>query len=586
MDLNTKIWRHFYIQELGQHLIALPSLIYFYLFCFPPTSLQAGTLFTLFAIVLTLSVGAAYGLRMRFSKLVAQASDLDQVKLSSEMARFPKYSFLLNLSRWGLSGLIVFGYLYLQVQSNLMSFGLSMLLMWFIGLGMSFLLYFNSEKLREEVVSDLYANGIEFVLVDKKPISMKLKFAFSMSSMAFIVIANFITVYSLIQIHGLVLNHYFFGFILLVIQAMVMCCTMGILMSDYFQYSFNKINNFLKDSVDNEGDLTSHFPVVILDEVGDVKVHFNDFITTLNEMVSQIIDETDQVYQSSMTLSAESQSITEQAEEMNSQALSIQSSAREADTNGHQIASASDSLSQTSMEILSSISEFTASISEIASKSMQESIMAERASDQASQSAEEIQSLDESAQDIESVVESIAAIAKKTNLLALNATIEAASAGDAGRGFAVVASEVKDLSLQTSLATTEVRKRVEEIQAKVESSRLSILKVSELMQELNSVSQSIAAAVEEQSVTINGVSNNMEGSNHSTQSISQSIQSVTQDISRISDSSLTLTDASDQTTRGIAQIKQDAIKLKANSERLKEIVGVFKVDVGDVEFDF
>ena len=67
-----------------------------------------------------------------------------------------------------------------------------------------------------------------------------------------------------------------------------------------------------------------------------------------------------------------------------------------------------------------------------------------------------------------SIVELINSITSQTSLLSLNASIEAARAGEAGRGFAVVAGEIQSLASQTSTATVDITKLINDINCSIQ----------------------------------------------------------------------------------------------------------------------
>lgn len=138
------------------------------------------------------------------------------------------------------------------------------------------------------------------------------------------------------------------------------------------------------------------------------------------------------------------------------------------------------------------------SIHNIGAKIDETAAAAEQAVRSADETGTRVQNLAEAADKIGEVIRLIQDIAAQTNLLALNATIEAARAGDAGKGFAVVASEVKQLATQTARATEDIQRQVSAIQSETDEAVASILRIGQVISDINSLAGSVAVAVHQQ----------------------------------------------------------------------------------------
>lgn len=228
------------------------------------------------------------------------------------------------------------------------------------------------------------------------------------------------------------------------------------------------------------------------------------------------------------------------AQEINGFVANVQRITNEAATNSQSLCAAAESLSQSgcdmkenSSTMASALREMSQSIQEITRSATQSASLAREASRASQQGTTRIEELTRLMDNVGQVVGLIQGIAEQTNLLALNATIEAARAGESGKGFAVVATEVKELARQTSGATAEIDKRIQQIQQACSLLTASMSDIDRVIGTVDEMSQTIAAAVEEQNAVSRRITEQVNDNARMADDLSGSLSAPAEAASRI-----------------------------------------------------
>lgn len=270
---------------------------------------------------------------------------------------------------------------------------------------------------------------------------------------------------------------------------------------------------------------------------------------SVRDAMRKITATTGTMLQSANTLNKVSQSMTASADLTSSQA--------------GMASSASEQVSSSVQSVAGCAEEMGVSIREIAKRTTEATKIVDAAVQTANDTNGRIEKLGQSSLEIGEVIKAITSIAQQTNLLALNATIEAARAGEAGKGFAVVANEVKELAKQTAIATEDISRRIEAIQADTQGAVSAIAEISNVITRVNEIQLAIAGAVEEQSATTNEMSRSLSD-------VAKAGMEITQNVSGVADAART-------TTSGANETFQSAHGLQQLSEELQELVSHFNI---------
>ncbi|WP_392343904.1 methyl-accepting chemotaxis protein [Pseudoalteromonas prydzensis] len=309
---------------------------------------------------------------------------------------------------------------------------------------------------------------------------------------------------------------------------------------------------------EGKGSLSTQLTVRSEDEIGQVSINFNTFISLLRETVLEVIAVCEPLMENSTRLvqgmEQAERATTKQTTDADVVKQSMEEMKQSVGDISQSAANASNAVQTAEKEVDQSRAQVKMSVN--SSRTLSEEINI---------AANTINKLADDTKNVSQILNVITSIAEQTNLLALNAAIEAARAGEHGRGFAVVADEVRELASRTAQSTNEIRELLNTLSlaanesvtamtsardmatdnaSAAEQTGASIEKIAEQILEINGMNSQIAAATEEQTsvaaMVVDNVSN-MHGSFEDTMSSLKAVRDVAKNLHYLSDNLLDAT---------------------------------------------
>ena len=194
-----------------------------------------------------------------------------------------------------------------------------------------------------------------------------------------------------------------------------------------------------------------------------------------------------------------------------------------------------------------------------------------------------IADVDLKSEEISHTVQLIDNIAQQTNLLALNAAIEAARAGENGRGFAVVAEEVRKLAEQVQLSLVDISQRVQEMQDASRSAHegmsasvKSVNQGSQYLKEIAGQFGTILQSVEESADMARGIVESVRRVQKDGNEMMSGMQNVVKQAESTSGGTQTTAAAAEEQNASVEELFASAESLDQLAQNLKDLMAHFR----------
>lgn len=339
------------------------------------------------------------------------------------------------------------------------------------------------------------------------------------------------------------------------------------------------------------GDLTAQVVVNSKDEVGQLSNSFNIMIGNISKLFNETVDiigrvenSTDIIVTSVDEIGQVSNEVSKTIQEIAMGATSQAQETQETFNITNTLAERIESIKENSTKTSSSTTEMRyktdlgiqsiATLKDGFSKNIE-----------AVQNANDgIKELTDKSQSIGTIVDTINSIAEQTNLLALNAAIEAARAGDAGRGFAVVAEEVRKLAEQSSTATNEIQKIIDEIRMIIVNTQDKMNYTVEAVNNANGalintekVFADINGATDDVSENITLLNQYVEDIDNAKDRVLQSIESISAISEESAASTQQVSASAEEQTASVEEVVETMQELNNTVKTLSSAISVFKL---------